>query len=211
MLDAVGDVTGKAIIDIGCGTGWLGRALGRRGARPLALDSQWALLRDAGAGSAVCAVGQSLPFADGTMDGAILFNSLHHVPGPAMADALAEAARVVRTGGWLYVAEPMATGSFFDLVRLVDDETEVRAAAQVVLADAASAGLRLRADGRYDHPAVYRSADDLLTRLVGVDPARREAVAECETTLRTGFARWGEPTPEGVRFRHPTRWHLFSI
>ena len=211
LLDAVGRVAGLAIADIGCGTGWLARALVRRDARAVALDSQWPLLRDATARPAVAAVAQNLPFADRILDGAVLFNSLHHVPTPAMRGALAEAGRVVRRGGWVYVAEPMAVGAFFDLVRLVDDETEVRAAAEAVLADPASAGLTQRAEGRYDHPAVYPSADSLLTRLVGVDPDRKAAVARHETALRAGFAAAGEVTTDGIRFRHPTRWHLFAV
>ena len=210
LLDAVGRVAGLDIVDIGCGTGWLARALGRRDARSVALDSQWALLRDAAARPAVAAIAQNLPFADRVLDGAVLFNSLHHVPRSAMPGALAEAGRVVRRGGWVYVAEPMAAGAFFDLVRLVDDETEVRAAAQAVLADATSAGLTQRAEGRYDHPAAYPSADSLLTRLVGVDPDRKAAVVRHETELRTGFAAAGEVTADGIRFRHPTRWHLFT-
>lgn len=210
LLAAVGPVSDLAILDVGCGTGWLARALGRRGARSLALDNQWALLLREAGGPAVAAVAQSLPFADRSWDGVVLFNSLHHVPVPAMDGTLAEAARVVRRGGWIYVAEPIAAGAFFDLVRVVDDETDVRAAAQSALAGAAAAGLTLRAEGRYDHPAVYASAEDLLNRLIGVDPARKAAVARHASVLRAGIDAKGEKTADGLRFRHPTRWHLFS-
>ena len=215
LLAAVGDIAGRAVVDIGCGTGWLARALGRRGAQAVALDTQWAVLRDTAARhpdfSSVAAAAQCLPFASRAFDGAVLFNSLHHVPATFMARTLVESARIVRRGGWVYVAEPMAEGAFFELIRLVDDETEVRAAAEAALADATSAGLAIQADGRYDHPAHYRSADDLLTRIIGVDPARRAAVAHHEAALRAGFDAAGEAVPDGIRFRHPTRWHLFAI
>ena len=215
LLASVGDLAGRTVADIGCGTGWLARGLVRRGARAIGLDTQWALLRDTAtrhdAFTGVCAVAQHLPFADRAFDGAILFNSLHHVPVAAMPRTLAECARVTRRGGWVYVAEPMAEGAFFDLIRLVDDETEVRAAAQAALADAASTGLTVRADGQYDHPALYRSADDLLARIIGVDPTRKAAVARHEAHLRAGVDAAGERVPDGIRFRHPTRWHLFSI
>ena len=215
LLAAVGDIAGRTVVDVGCGTGWLARALGRRGAQAVALDHQWAVLHDTAARhddiTGVAAAAQRLPFASRAFDGALLFNSLHHVPVAAMGQTLADCARVVRRGGWVYVAEPMAEGTFFDLIRLVDDETEVRAAAQAALADAASTGLALRADGRYDHPALYRSADDLLTRIIGVDPARKAAVAHHEAALRAGFDAAGEVVPDGIRFRHPTRWHLFTI
>ena len=211
LLEAVGPLADKAIADVGCGTAWLARALARRDARPIAVDPQWALLRESSARPAVAAHAQSLPIRDRALDGAVLFNSLHHVPEAAMAGALAELARVVRHGGWVYVAEPLAAGPFFDLVRLVDDETAVRAAAQAALADAANGEMQLRAEGRYDHAVVYATADDFLKRLIGVDPARTSAVARRESALRSGFDATGEPTAEGMRFRHPTRWHLFSV
>lgn len=47
-----------------------------------------------------------------------------------MDRSLAEAARVIRPGGLLIVMEPLAEGGFFDALRIVEDETAVRVAAQ---------------------------------------------------------------------------------
>ena len=51
---------------------------------------------------------------------------------------------MIRPGGAVYVAEPLAEGNFFELTRMVDDETEVRAAAQAALAKASAPVLSVR-------------------------------------------------------------------
>jgi len=47
--------------------------------------------------------------------------------------ALDEIARVLRPGGWLHVSEPVYDGALNEIVRLFNDEREVRAAAQQAL------------------------------------------------------------------------------
>jgi len=59
--------------------------------------------------------------------------SFHHLPVAAMRPALTEAARVLAPGGRLVAVEPLPEGTFFELTRLADDETEVRAAAYAAL------------------------------------------------------------------------------
>lgn len=76
---------------------------------------------------------QAIPCASGAFDGALMLKSLHHVPLPLMDQALAEVARVLRPGGWLYVSEPVYDGALNEVVRLYNDEGEVRAAAQAAV------------------------------------------------------------------------------
>jgi len=49
---------------------------------------------------------------------------------------------VLKPGGFVYVSEPVADGAFFDTIRMVDDETEVRARAYEALTAADQVGLR---------------------------------------------------------------------
>ena len=76
---------------------------------------------------------EQLPLEDASVDVALFMRSLHHVPIPELTHALAEARRVLRPGGIVYVSEPLAEGDYFELVSLVEDEDEVRAAAQQAL------------------------------------------------------------------------------
>ena len=69
-----------------------------------------------------------------------MLKSLHHVPMALMDQALAELARVLRPCGWLYVSEPVYAGQLNELIRLFNDEGEVRAAAQAALDRAVASG-----------------------------------------------------------------------
>ena len=76
---------------------------------------------------------EKLPAGDASVDGVLFFRSLHHVPAELMAGAMAEAARVLKADGFLYVAEPGMEGSHFPFMRPFNDETEVRTLAQATL------------------------------------------------------------------------------
>ena len=59
----------------------------------------------------------------------LMFKSLHHVPGPAMDDAMSEIHRVLKPGGLAYISEPVFAGSLNEVIRLFHDESSVRLAA----------------------------------------------------------------------------------
>ena len=66
---------------------------------------------------------------DNSFDIVLMFKSLHHVPGPAMNDAMSEIRRVLKPGGLAYISEPVFAGSFNEVIRLFHDESAVRLAA----------------------------------------------------------------------------------
>lgn len=82
-----------------------------------------------------------MPFRDGAFDGAMFVNSLHHVPVALMARGLGEAARVTGSGRTVVVIEPLAAGNFFAVLRIIEDETAVRAAALAAVAQAVADGV----------------------------------------------------------------------
>ena len=148
-LDLLADqvpLSGARIIELGCGAAALARALVQRFAdshvSAIEVDARQHaknLATPADRITFLAGVAQAIPFADACFDLALMLKSLHHVPRPLMAQALAEAARVLRPGGHLYVSEPVYAGSLNDVIKLFNEEGEVRAAAQAAV-DAALQG-----------------------------------------------------------------------
>jgi SAM-dependent methyltransferase len=199
MLDRLARPTGKDVIDVGCGGGALVRELAARGARVVGVEiseDQLAAARaqDDGHGARyVIGEGQRLPLDDASADVVVFMRTLHHVPSADLPDALREASRVVRADGLVYVAEPLAEGDFYELVSLVEDELEVRRAAQRALEQASAAGLERAATVDYDVRVCIRDLAMLRQRFVSVDPERAAAFDAREPELANAFARLGVP------------------
>lgn len=217
-LEELVDVHGRDVLDVGCGEGELVRRLALAGARVVGLDPLAVALeraRDAGPpGAAVRYVegsAQALPFPAAGFDVVVFFNSLHHVPVGSMDAALAEAARVLRGSGVVYVQEPLAEGSFFELVRIVDDETELRAAAQDALRRATSAGRFVELASREGVVEWSLDFDTFRARMLSVDPSRSAELDEHEPALRAAFERLGRPAGDGCEFDQPFRANLLGL
>ena len=108
----VGALEGMAlprVLDVGCGGGFLLRALAEHDARPIGVDVSAQALEAASAvtGALIRADGARLPFASDSFDGVVLSEVLEHVPDP-MALIL-EAARITRHGGVLMTSVPNRT------------------------------------------------------------------------------------------------------
>lgn len=199
VLERLVAPAGKDILDIGCGGGALVRALAARGARVTGVEISAEQLTSALAHGEASGVryligrAQSLPLEDATIDVAVYMRALHHVPLPALTQALGEARRVLRPGGIVYVAEPLPDGDFFALTSLVEDERDVRAAAQRALADAARAGLDRVATVEYDIRVCIADVAALRARIVSVEPERAEIFDARVTKIADAFAALGEP------------------
>ncbi|MBE3001950.1 class I SAM-dependent methyltransferase [Nocardiopsis sp. HNM0947] len=108
MLALAGDVSGRRILDAGCGAGPLFAALQERGAEVTGVDASAEMLSLArrrlgdDASLYVADLSQPLPFADGVFDDVVASLVLHCLEdwGPT----LAEMRRVLRPGGRLLVS-----------------------------------------------------------------------------------------------------------
>ena len=222
VLRALVPLEGRDVLDIGCGAGalltWIARFAGRCvGVDPSA--EQIARARQASDGSpASFQVGsaESLSFPDGSFDVAIFFNALHHVPGPLMRPALGEALRILRPGGILYVAEPLAQGATFDLTQPIDDETLVRAEAQRAISDLDTGTQPVALDPvrrsceRYIHTVVYADFDVFRNTMVAVAPDRKTAFARHGDDLLARFHRLGTAEEGGRAFLQPMKVDVFA-
>lgn len=104
-LDALAPLTGRRLLDVGCGAGLALQLAASRGAQVSGLDATAALL--AVAGTRVPAADlregdlEALPYDDGSFDVVCAFNSIQYADDPA--GAVAEIARVCRPGGTVVV------------------------------------------------------------------------------------------------------------
>jgi SAM-dependent methyltransferase len=216
VLTATLDFDGKKVIDVGCGEGHLVRLMTRHGAKAFGVECNPKQLEKAHnekpAGDEVYFSGRAeeLPFDSDSIDIAVFFNSLHHVDIDNMSLALKEAARVLKSGGILYVCEPVAEGPHFEVMQPVHDETEVRAKAYAALQGASALGLIQVTEFTYMHPALHADFDRFKERLLRINPQHEEGFAQHEDTLRAAFERLGVPVKDGFSFDQPMRVNLFN-
>ncbi|HEV7326034.1 MAG TPA: class I SAM-dependent methyltransferase [Bosea sp. (in: a-proteobacteria)] len=207
---------GRRILDIGCGRGNLLQALVERGASVAGLDPDEVMLEVAQAlvPKAVLKQGcaQLLPWGDTSMHAAIFLNSLHHVPAPDMLLALEEAARVVGKGGSVIVVESLSEGSFFDTLRLIEDETEVRQAAQDAIVRARRRGIvsEIRRV-EYDRIEAFPDAEAFLARAVTIDPSREARAQAARGKLLDRFEALSEHEKGGYVLHQPLRLHHLKV
>ncbi|MCJ2127215.1 class I SAM-dependent methyltransferase [Methylobacterium sp. J-077] len=214
IRDTFAPLSGKRILDIGCGPGTLAKRLAEDGATVTGIDPGAAALEKARAAVPSArfeaASAEALPFPDASFDGAVMLNALHHVPDPAVA--LAEAARILAPGGTLVVVEPLAEGSFFDALRPIEDETAVRAAAQDAIAAALGSGAFLcRQDVTVARRESFAALDAFLARVSAVDPTRAATIEARRPVVEVAFHKAAEREADGrYALVQPLRIHVLQ-
>jgi SAM-dependent methyltransferase len=199
VLERLVQPAGKDVVDVGCGGGLLVRALAARGARMTGVEISEeqlapAVASDGGTGARyLIGRAERLPLGDASVDIVVFMRALHHVPPAEMLRGLRETRRVLRPDGVVYVCEPLPEGDFYALTSLVEDEREVRAAAQRAVAGASEAGLGRVSTLEYDVRLCLADLDAFAARVISVDPSRADRFAAQKATLAEAFARFGEP------------------
>lgn len=105
LLDAVGPLTGRQLVDVGCGTGRFTAAFERAGARVTGVDRDAGMLAVAASrvtGPLIEADAHELPFPDARFDVATAVTLLEFADRPERI--IDELVRVTRRGGRLVVA-----------------------------------------------------------------------------------------------------------
>lgn len=214
IVASLQEIGARDVLDIGCGSGALAKSLARDEFQMTGIDPNAAAIAKAVArvpGATFLTAGaEALPFAAATFDAAIFLNSLHHVPVPAMQAALQEALRVLRPGGEVIVVEPLAMGSFFEVMRPVEDETDIREAAQSaidrLLAQALATG---PAPVIYERATPMADLEAFIDYLAAVDPARRALAETLRPELASRFAANVVTGPDGQALVQPLKiWRL---
>ena len=118
----LGDVTGRTVLEVGCGAAMCSRWLATQGARPVGFDLSNGMLRHGRERAArtgidvplVQADAQQLPFRNASFD--IAFTAFGAVPFVAdSARVMREVARILRPGGrWVFATTHPIRWAFFD-------------------------------------------------------------------------------------------------
>lgn len=214
LLEALVPLKHARIIEAGCGAARLARDLVGRHAQAIVFgidldERQLAknLQRPVERLQVERAGAQAIPFAAASFDGALMLKSLHHVPLPDMDLALAELARVLRPGGWLYVSEPVYAGALNELIRLFNDEGTVRAAAQAALDRAVASGVWMAADEhRFETPVKFASFEDFEQRMMRPTFADHRIDDAMLDRVRARYAP--HQRPDGAHFTRPMHVRL---
>jgi malonyl-CoA O-methyltransferase len=109
ILEHLGDLSGRRVLDAGCGKGRFARVLLERypSAVLCALDLAEAMLRHVTAPAAPCCGSlTALPFADGVFDGVYATESLEHAVD--IEAAVSELCRVLKPGGRIVIIDKNA-------------------------------------------------------------------------------------------------------
>lgn len=215
IIAAMVPLAGRMVVDVGCGEGMLVRHMARAGAHVVGVEPGPRMLELAHSAPAVAderyieAPAQRIPLPDAYADLVVFSNSLHHVPVAVQPQALAEATRILKTGGTLYVSEPIADGPFFAMTRLFNDETEVRSHALAALRNAVRHGLDQVDEFVHIQTVKSRDFPAFKARSIAIEPSRAGAFDANEREIRSLFERNEVATEDGIAFDNPTRVNIF--
>ena len=207
---------GKSVLDIGCGSGDLVRYIGANGGIAFGLECNWGRFREILSATRISretyiqGVGQNLPFRDNTFDVITFFSSLHHIPKAQIYTSLVEAARVSKSDGIVYVAEPLSQGPIYEMLLPVDDETEVRLEAEYEITRVPDSILLQNQVHYYIDNYYYKNFESMCKEILSVSPDRSKRLSEVEEYMHELFRKFGVQEDSGWRFEQPMRVNILK-
>ena len=203
-LTSLIDLDGLSVVDVGAGDGKFARAFARRGADVTGIeidDDKVAIARKAAHANVRILLGRgdTLPLDDRSSDLVCYMFSFHHVPQDRQNESLAEAWRVLKPGGRLHVVDPRPGGPMSQVMKPLDDETEVRTKSQARL-DILSEGGRYSLLSKVDY-AITRVSPDFesyVASVIAVDPRRGDKLPVVRAEMEAIFKKVGKLTEEGI-------------
>jgi SAM-dependent methyltransferase len=94
------DIANRAVLDIGCGRGYIGEIVRARGGRYTGLD----LVPSRGGFALSIGDAAALPYRDAAFDAVFCIDAFEHIPDPVRAAH--EMRRVLRPGGFVFLSTP---------------------------------------------------------------------------------------------------------
>jgi len=105
VVDALGPLEGRRVLDLGCGKGRFASRLQQQGAEVVGLDVSSRMLAEAQGLDRVRGSARRLPFASAAFDAVVAIEVIEHVGPVGLGPVLDEARRVLRPGGRLAIID----------------------------------------------------------------------------------------------------------
>ncbi len=152
---------------------------------------------------------QDIPLDDESVDVVLMFKSLHHIPTALMGQSLREIRRVLKPAGLAYISEPVYAGEFNEILRLFNDEQEVRKTAFNTLEKAVDDGLfRLVEEIFFNTPRRYQDFAEFENRIINTTYNQNCLSEELYRRVKQRFKQ--NTSDNGVHFLNPVRVDLLQ-
>ena len=206
----IGDINNKTILDIGCGTGELCRALANNGAEISGIDPSENAIEQAieqgGGAKYQTATLEEMDFAPHSFDVVIFCTSLHHIPDSD--GALQIALELVKSAGKIIIVEPQPDDPLYPVYCWLDDEKEVQVKAQRAIDDVINTQQVNRTKTLYLNCKYrYASLDHLVKEMMDVDQTRILS-SETRTAMATAYNAAIQQDKDGDFIGH---WYRLDV
>jgi ubiquinone/menaquinone biosynthesis C-methylase UbiE len=196
----------KVIIDVGCGSGDLVRDMAEQGARVIGVDTLDMIKKATQKENPnnevfIVGKGEELPVENDEADMIIFMASFHHIPKEKMVDALLHCKRALKKNGLVLFIEPVAQdGSYFELIRIVEDERDIQAIAYGTIKEANSMDFATVKEEMIYFERSYADYENLLDFFVDEEIERNRFKDEAYKTA-TSIASEAGQTLDNYRFK----------
>jgi len=211
------DLDGKHILELGCGCAEITRDIASFGVNrkitALEVDEiaheKNLLITDLSNVTFGLSGAQAIPLEDESVDVALMFKSLHHVPLDLMEPSMREIRRVLKPGGLAYISEPVFAGDFNEILRLFHDEQKVREAAFSIINKVVDDGLfQLVEETFFNSPMTFENFTDFENKVLKVTHTNHALDEDLYTLVKQRFEE--HEGVHGARFLMPIRVDLLQ-
>jgi ubiquinone/menaquinone biosynthesis C-methylase UbiE len=227
IFSQITEIKEKTIIDVGCGTGGFVRELAAKGARVIGIDylpmltkskNNQPLLQKSTKDSQlhrlqkffIAGAAENLPLKDNYADIIVFFASFHHILETRMDQSLQETYRVLKTDGLAIFLEPIGQkGSYFEIVRLIEDERSIQQIAFQSIKNAHMWGL----ENKKEEIAYFERSFGDYANLVKVfvdDEIKRKGYLKNARKITTGLSKEAGIPFEDYRYKSICRVNVLQ-
>jgi ubiquinone/menaquinone biosynthesis C-methylase UbiE len=207
-------LSGKNVVDVGCGTGDLVRALNEKGAIAVGIDTQKMLLKgginpETEDKKFICGSAELLPFCNEFADIICYMASFHHIPSDNINLALEECKRVLKISGSTVFLEPVPQlGSYYELLKLVEDEREILALSYKAIKSLCNMSFILNTEEYFFMERSFSDYEKLLKIFVNDDTERSVILLKAKE-ITENLCKNSKINFEEYRFKSICRVNIF--